>query len=565
MDGSPGTDPYEYIVNISKDFITLINREYVYEIVNDSYCREMGLSRDEILHKQVGDIWGQERFDDTIRRHLDEAFGGQETHYIDQFKFGPFVKYMHVSYYPYRQGGRITHALVFSHDITQLGEIESRLSNYEYRDPVTGLFNRRSLNIILEKEIEKARRSRSEKLRAVLFVGLLSMDKVNQIYGHEIGDLLLENTGLRVRRAVRSSDYVFRFEGNDLTVLLTNIGRNTDAGRVAQKIQDAVAVPYNYKGTEIVLSCAIGIAVFPDDGEDRSELIQRAASAQAEARRRQAPFVLFNERLHREAQERLELESDLLQAFDEQQLELHLQPVVDGRGVISGAEALIRWQHPTRGTVPPMAFIPLAEETGLVAPIGRFALFTACRHLAEWVDRHQVYVSVNLCARELADPGLLATVQAALARAGVSSPGHLKLEITETSCMADPQATIDRLLELEEKGIETFIDDFGTGYSSLGYLKRLPATTYKIDRLFVEALAESPAEREYLGRIIEMIKSRGKQVLVEGVSSLAQLQLLEGMRCDRLQGFYFARPMPAKQFVALLDSRATLPVAAGRR
>jgi diguanylate cyclase (GGDEF)-like protein/PAS domain S-box-containing protein len=552
-------DPYEYIVNISRDFITLINRDYVYEIVNDSYCREMGLPREQILNRKVAAVWGEEKFATSIRKHLDDCFAGQEIHYIDQFKFGPFVKYMHVSYYPYRQDDRITHALVFSHDITQLGEIESRLSNYEYRDPVTGLFNRRSLNIILEKEIEKAKRSRSEKLRALLFIALENMAKVNQVHGHEIGDLLLENTGLRVRRALRGSDFVFRFEGSQLTAILTNISRSTDAGKVAQKVHNAVAVPYDFKGTEILITCSIGIAVYPEDGEERSLLIQRAASALEEARKRGNSFLLFNAELHREAQERLRLESDLAKAFDEKQLQLHFQPVVDPQGRLRGAEALIRWQHPRRGNVPPLDFLPLAEETGLIQAIGRWTLFAACQHLASWDLPEGFYVSVNLSSRNFSDPELPELLDTALGKAGIPDPRRLKLEITETRCMEDPERTIRRVEELKARGIDTQIDDFGSGYSSLGYLKRLPVETFKIDRLFVEALEENQEERDYLGRIIDMIRSRRKQVVVEGVGTAQQYAFLKEMQCDLLQGFYFSRPLPAPAFQELLRRGEPLP------
>ena len=552
-------DPYEYIVNISRDFITLINREYVYEIVNDSYCREMGLTREQVLHRKVAAVWGEEKFAEAIRKHLDDCLAGQEIHYIDQFKFGPFVKYMHVSYYPYREGERITHALVFSHDITQLGEIESRLSNYEYRDPVTGLFNRRSLNIILEKEIEKAKRSRSEKLRALLFIALENMAKVNQAHGHEIGDLLLENTGLRIRRALRGSDFVFRFEGNQLTAILTNISRSTDAGKVAQKVHNAVAVPYDYKGTELLIACSIGIAVYPQDGEERNLLIQRAASALEEAKKSGNTFQLFNADLHREAQERLKLESDLAKAFDEKQLELHFQPVVDCEARIRGAEALIRWHHPQRGNVPPLDFLPLAEETGLIQAIGRWTLFTACQHLARWDHREDLYVSVNLSAKDFADPELLAVLETAMAKAGIKDPRRLKLEITETRCMEDPERAIRRIAELKDKGIDTQIDDFGSGYSSLGYLKKLPVDAFKIDRVFVEALTESLEERDYLARIIDTIRSRRKRVIVEGVGTAELYTLLREMPCDLLQGFYFSRPVPAPAFEQLLKQDSPLP------
>jgi diguanylate cyclase (GGDEF)-like protein/PAS domain S-box-containing protein len=558
-------DPYEYIVNVSRDFITLINRDYVYEIVNDSYCREMGLSKEQVLNRRVSAVWGEEKFEASIRKHLDDCFGGQEIHYMDSFKFGPFVKYMHVSYYPFRKDGRITHALVFSHDITRLGEIESRLSNYEYRDPVTGLFNRRSLNIILEKEIEKAKRSRSEKLRALLFIALENMARVNQVHGHEIGDLLLENTGLRIRRALRGSDFVFRFEGNQLTAILTNISRSTDAGKVAQKIHNAVAVPYDFKGTEILIACSIGIAVYPEDGEERNLLIQRAASALEEAKKRGTGFLLFNAELHREAQERLRLESDLAKAFDEKQFQLHFQPVVDPEGRIRGAEALIRWQHPRRGNVPPMDFIPLAEETGLIQAIGRWTLFTACQQLAGWDLPEGFYVSVNLSVRDFSDPQLPELLDTAMSKAGMKDPSRLKLEITETRCMEDPERTIRRIAELKEKGIDTQIDDFGSGYSSLGYLKKLPVRTFKIDRLFVEALAESQEERDYLGRIIDTIRSRRKQVVVEGVGTAEQFAFLKEMRCDLLQGFYFSRPVPAPDFEKLLRLGAPLPCPAQER
>jgi diguanylate cyclase (GGDEF)-like protein/PAS domain S-box-containing protein len=554
-------DPYEYIVNTSRDFITLINRDYVYDIVNDSYCREIGLAKAEVLNRKVATVWGEEKFEAAIRKHLDDCFGGKEIHYIDQFKFGPFVKYMHVSYYPYREGQEITHALVFSHDITQLGEIESRLSNYEYRDPVTGLFNRRSLNIILEKEIEKAKRSRSEKLRALLFIALENMSKVNQAHGHEIGDLLLENSGLRIRRALRGSDFVFRFEGNQLTAILTNISRSTDAGKVAQKVHNAVAVPYDYKGTEILIACSIGIAVYPQDGEERNLLIQRAASALEEAKKRGNTFLLFNADLHREAQERLKLESDLAKAFDERQFELHFQPVVDREARIRGAEALIRWHHPQRGNVPPLDFLPLAEETGLIQAIGRWTLFTACQHLARWGGWEDLYVSVNLSARDFADPELLELLETAMGKAGIKDPRRLKLEITETRCMEDPERTIRRIAELKDKGIDTQIDDFGSGYSSLGYLKRLPADAFKIDRVFVEALAESSEERDYLGRIIDTIRSRRKRVIVEGVGTAEQYALLREMPCDLLQGFYFSRPVPAPAFEELLQRDTPLPSA----
>jgi len=545
-------DAYEYIVNISKDFITLINRDYVYEIVNDSYCTEMGRSREEIINRSVAEIWGKEKFENSLKRYLNQCFEGREVHYIDTFKFGPFEKYMHVSYYPYRENDEITHVAVFSHDITSVGEIESKLTNYEYRDPITGLFNRRSLEVILDKEIEKAKRSKYEKLRAVLFVSLENLAKVNQVYGHEIGDLLLENSGLRIRRTLRRSDYVFRFAGSELAAILTNIAKNTDAGKVAQKIYNNVAVPYRFKGTDINITCHIGIALYPEDGSDKSGIIQKAASALAEAKKRNMDFLLFDASVHEQAVARLNLESQIAMAFEKGQFELHYQPVVDTNGKIHGAEALIRWNHPERGYIPPMDFIPIAEETGLIIPIGRWALFTACRQISAWMKKHKLYVSINLSAKEFSDSTLLEAIQKAIRQSQDFDPAYLKLEITETKCMDDPEKTIAQMQSLLDIGVETFIDDFGTGYSSLGYLKRLPAVTLKIDKLFIDALVESQEEQDYLTHIIRTVKSRKKKVLVEGVSSREQFELLKVMACDQMQGYLFSKPVPAEEFEKLL-------------
>ncbi len=546
-------DRYEYIVNLSRDFITLINRQYVYEIVNDTYCREIGRDRNDILGHRVEEVWGTERFAGGIRCHLDQCFAGQEVHYIDSFTFGAFEKTMHVSYYPYGEAGEITHALVFSHDITRLGEIESKLTEYEFRDPVTGLFNRRSLDIILDKEIEKARRSSSENLRGVMFVRLTNLGEITRVHGHSMGDLLLENTGLRLRKVLRRSDYVFRFEGAELTILLAGVARNTDVAGVAEKIHQAVTLPYRYAETDLYVGCAVGVSVYPDDGQDRDAVIRSASSALQEARRRGEPFVLFNRELHLRAVERLHLHADLARALEAEELALAYQPIVDREGRIVGAEALARWQHPERGAIAPLQFIPLAEETGLIARLGRWALFTACRDAARWRRRFPVYVSVNLSVREFEDPQLPETLQAALQAAGLEGPAGLKLEITESGCMRDPSGAAERIQRIQAQGIEVLIDDFGTGHSSLGYLKQLPAGTLKLDRMFLENL-EQPGEREFLERIIAAVKSRGKTVLLEGVSTPGQAELLRRLPVDLMQGFHFGRPVPAARLEALLQA-----------
>ncbi len=553
-------DKFEYIVNHSHDFITLINRDYIYEVVNESYCEVLERTKEEVLNKSVAEIWGTEKFESNIKKYLDSCFSGEEVHYIEKFKFGAFEKHMHVSYYPYCENEEITHALVFSHDITRISEIESKLTNYEYRDPITGLFNGRSLDIILEKEIEKAKRSKTEKLRAVLFISIENLNTVNRTYGHNIGDLLLENTGLQVTKSVRSSDFVFRFEGNDLTVLLTNISRNTDAAKVAQKIISNISIPYRYKDCEIFITCRIGISVYPDDGNEKNVLIMNAASALTEARRKKERFLLFNKSLHDRAVTRINLESDLHKAFDGEQFSLFYQPLVNAEGKILGAEALLRWHHPKRGLLPPVEFIPLAEETGLLIPIGRWILYTVCQQLMKWVSKkYDIFASVNLSAKEFNDESLLETVDAALKNAANLEPGYLKLELTETESMGDPENTIKKMFLLKERGIDIFIDDFGTGHSSLSYLQRIPAEILKIDKVFIDHMVENQKDYKFLKNIVDMVRSRGRTPLVEGVNSREQIELLREMGCDIMQGYYFSKPVPAEQFEEYLLKGSTLP------
>jgi diguanylate cyclase (GGDEF)-like protein/PAS domain S-box-containing protein len=552
---------YEYIVNTSQDFITLINRDYVYEIANDAYCRTLNKMRQEILNKSVAEVWGREKFDSTIKGFIDRCLAGEEVHYIDKFKFGPFEKYMHVSYYPYLDGQEVTHALVFSHDITRISEIESKLTNYEYRDPVTGLFNRRSLDIILEKEIEKAKRSKSENLRAVLFISLENFARINQAHGLAVGDLLLENTGLRIKKALRASDFVFRFEGTDLTAILTSVSRLTDVAAVAEKIVNDVAVPYRYKDTDIVITCRLGVSVYPEDGTDKETLIRHAALALDEAKKGAGRFVLFNKPLQDRSLSRMRLESRLRQAFEAEQFVLHYQPIVDTAGVIRGAEALIRWDEPGRGLIPPAEFIPLAEETGIIIPLGKWALFSACKQARAWASYRDLYISVNLSAREFANENLPDLVEQALKSAGDLDPRRLKLEITETECMENPEIAIARMYRLREMGIDLFVDDFGTGHSSLSYLKRLPAGILKIDKLFVDECARRREDREFLGHIIELIKCKGKMVLAEGVATREQYRVLLDLGCDRLQGYYFSRPVAPEQLERQLRANRPLPPA----
>ncbi len=553
-------ETYQYIVNQSRDFITLIDRAYRYEIVNDSYCSAIERPRGQIVDHTVAEVWGAERFEAVIRPRLDECFAGNEVHFIDEFRFGSMRKSLHVSFYPYDENGgdpRVdpTHVLVFSHDITHVVEIESKLARYEYRDATTGLYNRRSLEEMLAAEIDRSRRSTESSTRALLFVSLRSFKKINQTYGHHIGDLLLEHTANRIRETIRTSDIVFRFDGTNLAVLLTNITHPTDAAVVAQKIADDVGVPYQFRGSVIRIESHIGISLFPEDAQDRETVVQHANSSSIEAEERGINFLFYDKTMHEEAVARMTTMSDLHSAISEGALELYYHPIIaltQSGPRIAGAEALIRWNHPGRGLLGPDDFIDLAEGSRLIAAIDKWALFRAIDQLGTWLEEYEMFLCINVSAHEFKDELLPGIVRNALGHRPEVDPARLKLELTERRSMENPESSIAQMEELRKIGVDIWIDDFGTGQSSLAYLKQLPATALKIDKGLVEGIDERENDRRYLAGIVESIRARGRMIVVEGVLNAAQEEIVTSLGCDYAQGFYYARPMKADELRGVL-------------
>ena len=511
---------YETIVNLSADFITLIDRGYRYVLANEAYCREVQKSRAQVVDRTVAEVWGEEKFHAPIKGFLDRCFPGEEVNNIDKFKFGPFMKYMHVTYFPYRDdGGRVTHVLVFSHDITHIGEIESKLTNYEYRDPVTGLFNRRSLGVILEKEIEKAKLSERREPRAVLVMGLHDMDAVRQLHGYEISDLLLENTGIRFRKALRPNDYVFRFDGNELAAVLTDIPDKADLASLASSVLAEVTTPYRFHDMDITLTCSLGISLYPDDGEDADVVTRNSLTAMMEARRRGEPFLIFDAELHETANRQPAPPGRAFQRIPRQRA----FPRIPAHGHTGGA-------HRRRGGAYPLAspYARRAAAHGVHTACNAFRSDRQDRTLGglqrvragQALDGHARHVRVHQPFRKrVPGPAPRGQPHAGNERAGDLPPDRIRLEITETESMMDPEATINRMLDLRNIGVEVFIDDFGTGHSSLSYLKELPATTLKIDKSFIQHVDAQEEEHRFIRSLVEIIKVRKKMVIVEGVSS----------------------------------------------
>jgi len=552
--------PYQTIVQVSRDYITLIDSGFRYVFVNEAYTRALGRDKDEIEGHTVEEVWGKARFEGAIEIPLRRCLEGEEVRFIDEFPFGDIVKYVEVRFFPYREkkDGPVTHALVISHDITRLGELETRLMAYEFRDPATGLFNRRSLNIIIEREIQKAEIDSVSGFKALFILSVENLSDIRRQHGTEIATHVVENTGLRIKEKLEEEDSVFRSEADELAALVISLEKPEDAASLAEILLAAVSLPYPRGLYEIRPVCRLGISIYPRDAEACETLISRAEAALTSARERGVSYQLYDGDLHARSVEKLRLVAQLRKALYEDQLELHFQPIVDTAGNIHGAESLLRWRHPELGLLPPGRFLHLAEETGLSLEMEKQVIFSAARHLARWKS-FSIYLSINLTAGMFEKPDLIDILKTALSQAGGVSPDRLKLEITESDGMSNAVETLKRMRELRDKGFSIYIDDFGTGESSLRYLKDLPASVLKVDKAFVDGIENDEEDRNFLGHIIHLIKARHLYVVVEGVESEGQAAILASLEADALQGYHFSKPVPADQFERLLKRAAPLP------
>jgi diguanylate cyclase (GGDEF)-like protein len=430
-------------------------------------------------------------------------------------------------------------------------------------DQVTDLPNRTLLLNRLSEELDVAGREDEPRRTAVssrIALILLDLDRfkvVNESLGHRAGDLLLAETGRRLLAAARSTDTVARLGSDEFGILLGAVRSVREAERVATRVQAALARPFDLEGEDVTIGASIGIAVgIPEDAHP-ADLVREAEIALHRAKTDPIrKVVVFDPEMRTQTIDRAGLEHDLRRAIERSELRLHYQPLVDlETGRILGVEALLRWEHPVRGLIAPLSFIPMAEETGLILPIGRWVLETASLQVREWQRRFpaaaNLQVSVNLSARQFAEADLIGNVAAILDHAGLR-PEDLELEITESVVMDQTEASIERLRGLRALGVRLVLDDFGTGYSSLSYLRRLPLDTIKVDRSFVMGLGSDPADLPIVQAVIALAHGLGIDVVAEGIETLAQLDSLRRLSCDRGQGFLFARPQPAPAMEALL-------------
>ena len=456
--------------------------------------------------------------------------------------------------------GGTDHFVLIEYDVTDAKIHEARLEHHAYFDTLTGLPNRVLLSERIGRAIAGA--SRSAPSSWVVAVDLDHFKHVNDSLGHDVGDRLLQQAADRIALLVQSGDTVARTGGDEFVLLLDQHGPAAQAAATVGQVLDALAQPFEEAGQRIHIGCSAGIAACPDDGDDAGSLIRRAEIAMYHAKEAGRHTMYFYKvGMGERVAERQALNQALREALEHAQFELHYQPQIAlASSQVTGMETLIRWRHPQQGMMRPDRFIGLAEETGLIVPIGAWALRTACLQAARWrADGHgALRVAVNLSSRQFRDADLVRLVADILHESGLA-PSCLELELTESLVMHDVELAISTMHELKAMGVKLAIDDFGTGYSSLAYLKRFPVDVLKIDQSFVRDIARDSASASMVAAIISLAHELGLRVIAEGVETAHELEFLRSRSCDEVQGYLYSRPVPAADFVRTLEALRALP------
>jgi diguanylate cyclase (GGDEF)-like protein/PAS domain S-box-containing protein len=448
-------------------------------------------------------------------------------------------------------------AVVSFADISELKDAQRKIYHQAFHDTLTGLPNR---TLFMEHLVIAGRRAkRSESYRfAVLYLDIDRFKIINDSLGHAIGDGLLVAFAERLQKTLRDIDILGRFSGDEFVILLDDIAGRDYAERVAKRLQKELRAPFLIDGHEIFAPASLGIVLNTRAYDRPEDIIRDADTAMYHAKERgRAQFQIFDQRLHEKAARLLRVETDLRKAIQNDEFELHYQPIVAmDSGSVIGFEALIRWMHPTRGRIDPNDFIPVAEETGLIIPIGRWVLQEACRDLISWqrrIPHHPpLFMSVNISSRQFLRPKLLEEILDVLKTCGLP-PSQLKLEITETAIMENTEETLRLIHRLKDSGIQMVIDDFGTGYSSMSYLQQLPVKTLKVDRSFVSKMQRASDEnKNIVETIISLAHKLKMNVVAEGVETLEQFSALSAMKCQLAQGYLFSKPLEKARINSLI-------------
>ncbi len=543
------------------DGVVIYDAQRRIDSVNKSFTTITGYQEHEVVGKHA-DFFRSAQHDDAFYRDVDsvvEQNGRWQGEMTLRRKSGEiFPALSSISAVSDERGVTTNYVTVFN-DISSFKEYEAKLEFIARHDSLTGLPNRAFFQERFRLALAKARRHNVAVV--LLFIDLDQFKTINDSLGHQVGDELLQAVATRLQTCVRETDLVARLGGDEFTIMVDDLNNAQHAGKIAEKLLGALAIPIQVREHNLVIAASIGISCYPQDGPDAETLLKNADAAMYAAKQAgRSTFRFFEPQMNEQVMKRVQMEALMRRALERGEFLLHYQPKVDiATGAIHGVEALLRWAHPDRGLVSPAEFIPILEETGLIVPVGEWVTREACRQIKAWQQSGLKVppVAVNLSARQFQQKDLERSVSDILRETGVA-PELLQFEITESMLMNDPEAAERTLRALKAAGVKLSIDDFGTGYSSLAYLRRFPLDMLKIDRTFIKDMVGNPDGAAITVAIINLAHSLGLKVVAEGVETEAQVNLLALHSCDELQGYYFSKPVAAAALAEMLREERRL-------
>jgi len=555
-----GQEYFQSLFDNNTDFIISMDIRGHFTNVNKTFVETFGYTKDEVLGKPVLDI--VHVYDiELVKKFFHETLKGKEQSYQLEIsvKAGKRLTFQ-VRNVPIIIDQKVTGMFCIGRDITEKKMYEEKIFQIAYSDMETGLPNRMRIRELLKEKILYAKEA-DEKI-AVLFIDIDRFKMINDSLGHFTADQVLKEISRRIQNVIPNDTVLGRFGGDKFTLILTADTDRESVRQLSERILETISKPITYDGQEFFLSACIGISYFPEDGTDENLLLKNADIANNRGKKLGGnKITFFSNFMNNQARYRFELENYLRRAIEKNELYLEYQPLIDlHTGELIGSEALLRWKHPTRGLIPPLDFIPIAEETGMIHEIGNWVVHEACRQNQEWIEKGlgDLFVSVNVSAQQFQDQEFLDHVKDALEKSGMD-PRFLLLELTESGMLGNIRHSIEIMNSLKNMGVQVSIDDFGTGYSSLSYLKNLPINSLKIDQSFINNLHRCSVDRSIVKAIITMGSGMAVKVVAEGVETEEQLLELKQLNCDYAQGYFIEKPMDKDAYERLLRRGRKFP------